>query len=201
MGKSWTGSVKSAGKLTAFDGIGGGRWSGLFQSGLDEINSLLKKSALSLTFEKATDEKKANVIVRTSDGPIAFEYEGTTYTKNFDGKSLKGHTSLIWREGDPTIEKAFVFLPSDPQIQVANFKNRTAGINILKAILIHEFIHAAGLENPDHSNDDVFYGYPTYNYGSTPNEDKIGIMKNGNYIWFPPFFLSSSTVGKIQALW
>lgn len=139
--------------------------------------------------------------MRVSDGPISFDYEGTAYTKTFDGKALKGHTSLIWREGDPTIEKAFVFLPSDPQIQVANFKQRTAGINVLKAMLVHEFIHACGLENADHSTDDIFYGYPNHTYGSTPNGDKLGITKNGNYVWFPPFFLSPATVGKIQSLW
>jgi hypothetical protein len=199
MAKPWIDSVKKAGKLTVFNSIGG-KWSSLFQTSFDEFNKLLKGSGLSLTFEKAADAKTANVVVQTSDGPATFEFEGNSYSKEFSGKGLHGYTGQIYRPDDPKIEKAFVFLPNTPQMNTPKGQ-RPTGINVMKCILIHEFIHACGLENNDHSKDDIFNGFPQTNYGNKPDDDKIGITKDGNYVWFPPIFLSSSTVGKIKALW
>jgi hypothetical protein len=200
MAKPWIDSVKQSGKLTVYDGIGGGKWSSLFQQSLNEFNELLKGSGLSLTFEKAADEASAQVVVKISDGPASFEYGKDKFSYAFNGKGLHGFTGQVSRGTDPRIEKAFVFLPSNPQMNTYDGL-RPTGIGVMKCILVHEFVHACGLENKDHGTDDVFHGSPQTNYGDTAAEDKIGIRRDGKYIWFPPVVLSSATIGKIKALW
>ncbi|HUF05424.1 MAG TPA: hypothetical protein VMM38_14780 [Aridibacter sp.] len=200
MPRPWMDSVKDSRKLTVRNNIGSGNWSSLFSGGLREINRLMSSASLNITFQEATGDSSADVIVAVSDGPISFTYDGTTRTRAFENNRLHGYTGLIRREGNNYIERAFVFLPSAPEMNTPSGTRRT-GIQVMTLILVHEFVHCCGLSDNDHSPDDIFNGNPTTNPGSRPDRDKVGIMGSNGYVWFPPYFLSNTTVGKIQSIW
>lgn len=200
MPRPWIDSVKNARSLTVRNNIGAGNWSSLFSRGLGEINRLLSSASLNITFREAAADASADVVVAVGNGPITYTHDNTTFTRQFDGKRLHGYTGLAGREGSELIEKAFVFLPSAPEMHAPSGSRRT-GILVMTLILVHEFVHCCGLTDEDHSPDDIFNGNPTTNPGSRPDRDRVGIMGSNGYVWFPPFFLSNSTVGKIQSVW
>jgi len=86
------------------------------------------------------------------------------------------------------VEKAFIFLPQQPKASVPGGL-RPAGTNVMKVILVHEFIHACGLE--DHTKGDVFQDIPNVEGDS---------VKAGN-IKMPPIFISGATATRIKDLW
>ncbi len=197
MAKSWVDSIKQARRLTVFNSLQG-NWSALFQPSLTEFNNLLQASGITINLQSSTNASTANIVVGSGAGTVTFAYQGQSYSSTFSGNRLHGSTFLI---SVPTkIEKAYVFLPNNPQMNSPRGL-RSTGVNVMKAILLHEFVHSCGLENSDHSSDDIFMGYPQTNPGMNAVQDKIGINTRQGYIWFPPFFLSSSTVAKINAVW
>lgn len=106
---------------------------------------------------------------------------------------------LISREGG-SIEKAFMFLPSQPMINTPSGQ-RPTGVGIMKIIALHELIHGCGLHNSDHSPNDVFNGYPSADAGRTAAQDRIQITVGGRYQFMPPVILSGATAVKISSLW
>lgn len=201
MAMSWIDSVKGSKKLSLFSKIGSGKWSSEFKPCMDEFNRLLKENGMPLKFEASSNEKSANVVVSSSSGPAVVKYGGQTFTEIFDGKKLHGYTALLSDPDTSKIVKAYVFLPSDPQMRLPSGKTRPTGVKVMKLIMLHEFIHACGLENKDHSKDDIFNGSPSHQNGSRPDEDRIGVFVKKHYVWFPPYYLKSGTVGKIKSLW
>lgn len=195
----WLSTVKDTGTLTIFNGISGGKWATVFNDSLESFNKLNKQYGLGVKFVKAKDKDSANVIMQTSGGTASFDYGQETYSIAFDGKALKGKTRLVHPAGD--IEKAFTFLPNQPQINTPNGQ-RGLGITAMKVMAVHELIHACGLEDSDHSSDDLFYANPVPAPGDSPNGDKLMLAgKTANLVQFPPLFLSPATVSKIKALW
>jgi hypothetical protein len=205
MAMQWADSVKQTRQLAVYDGIGGGRWANVFQKALHEFNVLSKRHGLGVRVGRATGEHEANVVMRISDGPAAFEYDRKEYSIAFAKGKMHGLTRLMTRQGDPTVEKAFVFLPSDPQIFTPGGQ-RGAGINVLTFIAVHELFHACGLENADHSDDGVFNANPGTAPGDTAAGDKVAVTrkigeKQLKISIMPPFFLDAATVSAVQALW
>jgi hypothetical protein len=65
-------------------------------------------------------------------------------------------------------------------------------------ITVHELVHACGLSDGDHSNDDLFMGYPTVDPGSRPDGDRVRVTYS---VVMPPLVLATGTVAKIRQLW
>ncbi|MCY7374756.1 MAG: hypothetical protein LH472_02135 [Pyrinomonadaceae bacterium] len=178
MDKSWDKSVmKDAGKLTVYNGISVGKWSTVFGRTLESFN---KNSKLTIKLVPSKDKDAANIEILLSSGSSSYTYDGTTYPVVFDATLAHGKTKTFDR-GDG-IEKAAVFLPSEPK------ENH---VNVLRFIAVHELIHACGLD--EHNNDGVFI--------TAPN------IKNGQ-IWaaqgskkMPPLFFAPKTVMRLQELW
>ena len=68
-------------------------------------------------------------------------------------------------------------------------------------IAVHELVHACGLDNADHSTDDLFQANPQVDPGNTAAGDKMRIEAGGRMRWMPPLVLSGSTAQKIRQLW
>lgn len=198
--KPWSSSVKDTGKLTVYNGLTSGKWVHIFKVALQSFNELSKRYGLGVTMTKADDKQSANVVMRVSSGVASYEYDGTTLSHAFDGKTLHGYTMLIAREGQKEMEKAVVFVPSDPQTSAGFIRGKAvfekANLDMMKVIAVHELIHACGLENQDHSDDGVF----CFRLSPTGN-GKVKAWGQNDDRAMPPLFLSQSTVGKVASLW
>lgn len=188
----WQSSVKAAGTLTVYDGLTSGRWVHLFKIALQLFNGL----GLPVKMTQTKDESGANVIMKVSTGTAAYIYDNTTFSTAFDAKRLHGYTMLLHAEGGP-VQKAVVFLPSDPQYDAGFIRGRMvsekANLDQLKVVAVHELIHACGLENTDHADDGVFAS------NITPHGGKI--VAFGRKRTMPPLFLTQDTVGKVASVW
>jgi hypothetical protein len=111
---------------------------------------------------------------------------------------MHGLTWLLSRDG--VIEKAAVFLPSQPQVNTPNGL-RAVGPNVMKLIAIHELVHACGLTNNEHSPNDLFQANPQVDHGDMAAGDKVTIQAGGKVSWMPPFVLSGPTANHIRRLW
>jgi hypothetical protein len=198
MATPWISSTQQQGKLSVLVGASmTGAWAGVFRHALSEFNALARRQGLGVTLVTA-GSGEADVTVATASGQISVSYGGAQRSEAFDGRRLHGATLLFSRDG--AIEKAFVFLPSQPQVNTPRGV-RPVGANVLKVIAVHELVHACGLENSDHSTDDLFQGNPQVDPGSTAAGDKVRIEDGGRMRWMPPLILSGSTAQKLRQLW
>lgn len=190
----WIDSVREKGELSVYpEGISG-TWSAIFHQSLAEFNRLSHHYKLGVILKESKTPPVeggggADVRVSTANGPIALNYEGQDYPGSLSGDGLHGRTRTIKRQTAITmVEKAFIFLPQQPKVNAPSGL-RAVGTNVMKVILVHEFIHACGLE--DHTKGDVFQDIPNVEGDS---------VKAGN-IKMPPIFISGATATRIKDLW
>ena len=100
------------------------------------------------------------------------------------------------REG--RIEKAYVFLPRQPQVGLVSGARREVGAPVKLVIAVHELFHACGLENEEHCPSDLFHPGPDIDPGSTPAQDRARITYS---LRMPPLRLSEVTAGRVRGLW
>lgn len=202
MATAWIDTIKQTHQLTYFLNAMAGPWLSAVQDAVREFNALSRRHRLGVTYvqtsQAPTDAGGANLGIATASGSATFNYSGSHRT-TVNGAALSGSTLLVSAPSGP-IEKAFMFLPSQPMINTPRGQ-RPAGAGVLKVIAFHELIHGCGLHNRDHSPDDVFNGFPTADYGSLPSRDRIQITVRGQYRFMPPILLSATTVEKIVPLW
>jgi hypothetical protein len=194
-------TVKATKTLNVYSAssIGKGMWKLWLDKAIDQFNALAKKNGIGVTLARSTTAPTisggADVSVEAADGSISLSYGGTTWPPTkFDGSFMHGLTLQATIAGK--LDKAFVFLPANPQINTPKGR-RPVGENVLKLIAVHELVHACGLENKDHVLDDLFQGYPDVDYGATSSLDRIRIPGG----WMPPLVLGGGTVKKIKSLW
>ena len=202
MAMPWIDNIKKPNRLSVYSGSLEGAWSALFREALQNFNALSRTHVLGVTMTQSkdapTDSGGANVGVQAGNGQISSTYAKEEKAEFFDGRRMHGRTFLFSRDGK--IEKAFIFLPSQPQINTP-WGVRGVGTNIMKLIAVHELVHACGLTNAEHSKDDLFQANPTVDPGTTPAKDRVLIRMGNRDIWMPPLILSGSTVRHIQQLW
>lgn len=115
------------------------------------------------TDQAPTDTGGASISIATANGAVTFSYSGSHRT-TVNGRALQGSTLLISRPNGP-IEKVFLCLPSQPTINTPRGQ-RATGAGVMKVIAFHELIHGCGLQNNDHTPDDVLNGFPSADPGS-----------------------------------
>ena len=69
----------------------------------------------------------------------------------------------------------------------------------MKLIAAHELLHACGLENSEHTSDDLFQGTPRVDAGDTPKGDRVLIGTGPKLM--PPLVLGGSTAKNMKELW
>src|SRR5689334_4077123 len=115
----WIGSVRQTGKLTLYIGPMAGSWGHVIKEVLHSFNVLASSNKLGVTIVESKHAPKedgggAEVAIRTADGAISASYSGTSQNEDFSGDRLHGRTLLFSRDG--VLEKAFIFLPSQPKV-------------------------------------------------------------------------------------
>lgn len=198
----WNNAVKSSGKLPIYIGALAGAWTHVFREAMRDFNLLSLSHKLNISFVESKtapgEDSGAVVSVETADGTISRAYKNANYSEAFDGKRLHGRTLQVAAEGQNTMEKAFIYLPTQPSVNTPR-GIRPTGPGVMKVIAAHELLHACGLENDDHQDDDLFQGYPRVNPGDNAAGDKILIGVGPRSM--PPLVLGSVTVQNLKGLW
>jgi hypothetical protein len=208
MATPWEDPIKKGKVLTIFAGpdVANGVWKNTFPNAISEFNKLSQAHKLGVTFQQGNNPPDpkgvggADVQFAVGDGSVKFTSIGTEINVSVSGTSLIGNTEqvLVVVGNDKRIAKAFIVLPATPQINMVKGGDRDVGDGVKLVMAVHEFVHACGLTNADHSPDDLFFGYPQPRVGSTPADDKVEV-KNGKRL--PPLILSAQTVSLIQKNW
>ncbi|MGI9013073.1 MAG: hypothetical protein ACR2GY_02365 [Phycisphaerales bacterium] len=201
----WIDSVKQSGQLTVYSGTGVARqWSTIISRAIREFNSLSARHQLGVTLVTSSTAPEsggggADVNVEVANGQISFTYDGTTYAGTFNGTAMHGLTRQVARNN--RMEKAFVYLPSNAKVNTPRGQ-RAVGQKVLELIAIHEFVHAAGLQNSDHQPDDLFQAMPQVDPGSSAAGDRVRYQpRGGRYQWMPPYVMSAATINLIKQAW
>jgi hypothetical protein len=202
MPNPWIDSVRQTHQLTYYLNGVTGQWLTAVQEAVREFNAVSAQRNLGVTYVQSdqapTDTAGADISIATANGSVTFNYAGSHQT-TVNGRALQGSTLLISRPNGP-IEKAFMFLPSQPMINTPRGQRATGG-GVMKVIAFHELIHGCGLHNSDHTSEDVFNGFPSADPGRSAAQDRIQITVNGQYRFMPPILFSAITAGKISPLW
>jgi hypothetical protein len=200
----WTREVLDAKKLRVFNK--GGAWSGVVSKAVSTFNTL----ALGVTLELEKVETEADIVVVLANAAMTYPYKGRrqypdeklkTSTRNgFRPDILHGycHTlTRLGRRGTPgELFFATIFLPG--KVQATNEQK--------EVIIIHEFIHASGLDggmadgakNRDQDHELVGIMYDTM------MTDGKGLRENLKSITeraMPPIRVGPSTTCKLARLW
>lgn len=193
----WTRPIRDGGVLRvhATPSVARGSWRAVFDQALQEFNRLSGAKGLGVRLERAPADDGAQVLVEAASRTIDREYEGVPIRHSFSGSALHGYTALVSRDGK--IERAFVFLPSTPQVNTPRGP-REAGPGVKLVIAVHELVHACGLTNAEHSNDDLFMGFPNVDAGTRPQGDRVRVSHS---VVMPPLVLSTGTANRIRTLW
>jgi len=205
MTTAWIDRVKESGQLTVFLGeTVTGQWASVMSEAIRDFNALSRIKGLGVTLVTASEAPAArggggaDVAVALGSGNITASYEGTVTTGNFDGSTMHGQT--LQYKIDNRIEKAFVFLPAAPLINTPRGR-RPVGPGVMKVIAIHEFVHACGLSNAEHSTDDLFQGFPQVDPGDNAAGDRVRIQSGRSMTWMPPLVMAANTVRRIKSVW
>jgi hypothetical protein len=134
----------------------GGAWSGSVESALQTFNAL----GFGVNLFKATDEKDAQIVVKLSNGTDTYPHPRSSISVNFPAHELHGRAKTLMEAGRKGNEIFFaaVFLPG----KVPNPTSKQKEV-----IIVHELIHAAGLNgkldgggddpNGDHDSSGIMF--------------------------------------------
>jgi hypothetical protein len=172
MQSAWSASVKKSGILRVYNGAPG-KWVSVFKKSVDAFNELSEANGLGVKFQAAGSATDAEVTIKVGKAPFPGAVHGIT---QLGVDSITGNTVI-----------AEITLPSD-----------TTDMNtqIMEVVMVHEFIHACGLDNKEHGNDGVFYSPLSKSGGRmiVPEPKKQDVP-------MPPLRMDPGTVSKIQSLW
>jgi hypothetical protein len=197
MARIWNDSIRARGRLRVFPGTTAQRsaWRDVVERAVTEFNRLSRETGMGVLLERVRAEADAEVLVETALRGIAGTFGGQAIDRPFDGTLMHGRTLQVLR--DDRMERALVFLPAAPQL-TSGRRRREAGPGVKLFIAVHELIHACGLSDAEHSNDDVFMGYPQVDAGSRPADDRVRVTYERR---MPPLQVSAGTAARVRALW
>ena len=203
--QSWHKKIRESGELAVIAGatFKGGQWITALDAAIKIFNKLMSDNGVTLTLTKAGEAKDALVVVEATSVKASFTFGGNDYSVTLDGNGLHGKTRAMavqYGKKEPLIEKAFVFVPATPRVDSQNRKSREVGSEVRNFLLVHEFIHAAGLSNDEHTNDDVFCYPAEILAAKQPVDDRLqpwgGLGKPA-----PPYILIGKTVSNLKKAW
>jgi len=214
----WYDRVRKGGKLTVYGDplLEKGVWHGILELTLKELNTELTKNKINLQLESSPDAPTvtgggANVSVKPVDGKYQAKYGDMKKTGELASRRTHGR-GLPWAsedkkkgKGSMRMEQFHVLVPARPQHAPTHERGRapksaTVGAPVLKVILAHELIHACGLDNDEHTDDDIFVGVPDIVRGENPDDDRFKVLHQSKVIITPPLILSQ-TVAKLKEIW
>ena len=160
----------------------------------------MSKNGVNVSLTNAADENKAQIVVDAVKNQASFSYGGASYSKDFDGTGMHGLTVPVADPATAALERAYVFVPATPRVDRTDKKSREAGAEVRRFILVHEFIHAAGLSNAEHTLEDVFCYPAEIVQGDKAQNDRLqpwgGLGKP-----MPPYTITAKTIANLKKAW
>lgn len=187
----WIPRVRSTGVLRFKRGttVRAGAWSTVIAASLREINGLLRSGRVNLTFEEATDSVQLEI--ETTRGPIPANAGGGALPSDRHGATrlVKGGAAGA-AASDLLIQQGWIYLPATP-----GGRSRNPQRGLMQVMMVHEFLHAAGLSA----------------HSRTMNDVMAAQMENGRngkvHPWgglgqdMPPCNFSGDTLARLVSLW
>jgi hypothetical protein len=186
----WIPRVRNAGVLRFKRGrtVSAGTWSTVIAASLQEINGLLRNSRINLAFEEAAESTQLEIEV--TRGPIPGPAGGGALASDRHGATrlVKGGAAGA-ADSELHIQRGWIYLPVTP----GGSRNPPRGL--MQVMMVHEFLHAAGLSAHSRAMDDVM---------AAQMEDGL----NGKvHPWgglgqdMPPCIIIGDTVTRLVNLW
>ncbi len=195
MTTAWNKSVRREGKLKVFNGAK--TWSIPINSAIESFNAF----TFGVTLELVKLETGANVVIQTANGATSYDWDGDPWVKgksltsgsDFRSTSLHGKTIAAIETQTKHIHFAVIFLPGA-------VKKATNGQK--HVIVIHEFLHAAGLiglsNSTEEGHEDSGVMYPVM---SESGQGLIESFSGNTNKPMPPIRLGPLTHCKLHKLW
>ena len=136
-----------------------------------------------------------------------FSWETTTKDFKINGKVVTAICKMGVGGNTQSVQRDVMGSPGPVLkmcILMKTLKTRSSGVvrllgpGALKCYLFHELLHACGLQNSDHTFDDVFSANLTPQPMSNPQYDHVESITSRK---LPPIFLNGNTVTGIAKLW
>ena len=187
----WLKRIRSTGQLTVYNKAGA--WAVAVDSALAKFRTL----GLAVKLEPGKEEKSANVVVKLSDGSETYSYYGDTATAQFNASIMHGQTSTLADQKKNEIFFAVIFLPG---------KVRNVTPEQKELIIIHELIHACGLDGGlgngthDKNQDHDIEGIMVANM-KVDGKGLIEYMPMKNAKAMPPIRVGTQTLCKLRGIW
>jgi hypothetical protein len=237
---SWEDDIRKRKVLTVFPTQKlTGSWLTTFKDAITQFNKLSKLHNLGVTLSSPSNATKpdpvgeggAEVQFDLGKGTLAYQALGQSFEAkdekgnliNFSPFDIHGYTEKVLRSfGDrpDRVRRAFIFVPETPMVEApkkvgpgrGDFSpvKRVAGSGIRLVIAVHEFIHACGLSDDEHTergpDADVFATYATVAPGlfERPEEDKILLhlaRRPHPNVFAPPIFIKKKVADLIRNNW
>ena len=205
MDSRWLRNIKSTRQLSIFPGSSlTASWAKVFSDALQEFNKLSSALSLGVTLTRGLTKPTpaltgANVHLEATDAAITFDSFVGQVTITIAGSGTAGRTKSPISPSIGRIGQSFICVPLAPQVLAPGGILREAGDPIKLVILVHEIIHALGLD--DHtslSDPDLFIAVLSDVPDADPAKDQEDV---GSRKKVPPLFLAKQTVTRIQSLW
>ena len=195
----WTATARDAGKLSVFNGTIG-QWTHAADMAIDLFNTMAKHYKIGISMGAEKDEDAANIVVKVAGGTESYTFSNQQVNLTVPQGVVHGKTHTFSVEKGP-IEKAIIFVPASTQTQAGFIHGKTQYQDLSAegraGLIVHEFIHAAGLDdNKDH---DMVGGlfYPSLQIVNgklrESSSDKSPLM--------PPVRLEGASLGQLKQLW
>lgn len=186
----WFIRFRKTGQLTVFDKAGG--WSPALKKAIATFNGL--NFGVKLVEEK--NEREANIVVMLSNGADSYPHPKKTIKADFPAEKLHGEAhTLVDAAKRWEIEFAVIFLPG--KIEKITQKQQ-------EVVIVHEFIHAAGLngllpggaETNDHDDVGIMFSHMV-----SDGDGLIEYLHDKDVNAMPPIRVGSKTMCKMRSLW
>jgi hypothetical protein len=137
----WHKNVQRKSTLTYLVKGMGGQWTPVVDKAIAEFNRQMSQHGLKLTLSKVEKGMGPHIVLETRPG-----------------NDLHGHAPSKTKKinGVEYLDTVTVQVPATPRIDEKDPRSREVGPAVRVCLLVHELIHAVGLDNDEHSPDDVF---------------------------------------------
>jgi hypothetical protein len=187
----WHKNVQRKSTLTYSVKALGGQWAAVLDKAIAEFNRQMSHHGLKLTLSPVEKGMGPHVVLETQPG------NGLHGSAPSQPKVINGVRYL---------DLVTVRLPATPRIDPDDRRSREVGPGVRLCLLVHELIHAVGLDNDEHSPDDVFAAksivIPKGQYlksGKQAAEDLV--QPPDGSAPMPPIRLGAKTVANLKKAW